>query len=85
LRKRVVKGGGKERGDLWVSLLRDVYKCQPLNHTEEQYDETILERNSMHQGLPRLNPVTIKNNGDEPAILFNLPRNAGVSIRHNNI
>lgn len=24
--------------------------------------------------LPRLNPVTIKNNGDEPAILFNLPR-----------
>ena len=54
--------------------MRDVNKCQPLNHTEEHCDETILERNSMHQELPRLNPVTIKNNGDEPAILFNLPR-----------
>ena len=36
-----IKEGGKERGDLWVSLMRDVNKCQPLNHTEEHSDETI--------------------------------------------
>ena len=51
--------------------------CEQMSATEpykKHCDETILERHSMHQGLPRLNPVTIKNSRDEPAILFNLPR-----------
>ena len=75
--------GGK-REVIYGYLLRDVYKCQPLNHTEEQYDETIW-KDFPCITVAETQPVMIKNNGIDPAILCNLPRNAGVSIRHNNI